>query len=467
MESYSEDLKNLAFTIWDYSELKFHELKSSQAQIEVLQKYGFAVTKNVAGIETAFTASFGNDSGPQIGYLGEFDALSGLSQVADCPERMEREKGGCGHGCGHHLLGTASIGAAIQLKAYMEANNVDGRVIYFGCPGEEGGSGKAFMAKYGVFDGLDLALTWHPFNENAIFVGSMLANKQVYVRFKGVGSHAAATPHLGRSALDALEILHIGINFLREHMRSIERIHYAITDGGGVSPNVVQPYAEGIYLIRSDTTENVSRLYERFEKIVQGAALMTETQAEIVFDKACSNVVPNTVLERVLYESFKKLGCAEYTAEEKAYAKQFRDQYPDDNIYSEQILSLVADPQAEIRYLKDHLLYERIAPYAPSNAVGMGSSDVGDVSNVVPTSQIITACFAIGTVGHSWQEVAQGKSSIALKGMFKAADVLADAGKTLLNNPALIAEAKQELAQRQQHKGFVSPIPDGAMPRIR
>lgn len=467
MNEYKEDLKNLAFEIWDYCELKFKEIKSARAQIDILKKYGFEIKENLAGIETAFSASFGDDNGPQIGYLGEFDALAGLSQVADLPVRQELIKDGCGHGCGHHLLGTAAIGAAIQLKNYIMENKIGGRVIYFGCPAEEGGSGKAFMAKYGVFDNIDIALTWHPFNENGIFVGSMLANKQVYVKFKGIGSHAAATPFLGRSALDALEIANIGINFLREHIRDNERIHYAVTNTGGVSPNVVQPYAEGIYLMRSNTTENVNLLYERFEKIIQGAALMTETEYEIVFDKACSNIVPNNVLEKVLYDSFVKLGCPEYTKEEKEYAQKFRDTYPEENIYSEQILAFVENKEEEIEYLKNHVLYEKIGPYSNINPITMGSSDVGDVSNVVPTAQVITACFAIGTVAHSWQEVAQGKSSIALKGMYKAADVMADSGITLFNNTFLIDEAKKELAKRQNNKGFISPIPDGAKPIIK
>lgn len=218
--------------------------------MELLEKHEFEIESGLAHIPTAFKAVYGKGK-PAIGFLGEFDALSGLSQEADKLERKEVEKGACSHGCGHHMLGTASIGAAFQLKDYIEENNLDAKVIYSSYPGEEGGSGKAFMAKTRVFDDANIALTWHPFNGNAILTGSMQANKQVYIRFYGQGSHAAFSPELGRSALDGLELLNVGLNFLREHIKSDERLHYAITDTGGKSPNVVQAFAEGLYLLRA------------------------------------------------------------------------------------------------------------------------------------------------------------------------------------------------------------------------
>ncbi len=463
MEKYKEILENLAKDIWDFAEIKFHEEKSARAQIEILKSFGFTVKENLAGIPTAFSAEFGE--GTTIGFLGEFDALSGLSQVEDLPVREEKIKGACGHGCGHHLLGAASVGAALELKDYIEENNLNARVIYFGCPGEEGGSGKAFMAKAGVFDDVDIAISWHPFNGNGIIAGSMLANKQVYVEFKGKSSHAAGAPHLGRSALDALEITNIGVNFLREHMQDVERIHYSIIDAGSTSPNVVQNYAKGLYLIRSKNTPMVDALYERFEKIVEGAGLITETQGNIIFDKACSNIVPNSVVEEVLYESFNELGPVQYTDAEREYAQQFRDTLSEDAVKSDLILSLVPDKESEMQYLLDNVLYEKIAPYKFLNSISMGSSDVGDVSNVVPTSQIAVACYAVGTVGHSWQEVAQGKSSIAMKGMIKAAEVMSLAGRKFIENPSLIEKAKTEFLQRRG-PNFISPIPDGAKPNI-
>ncbi|MCI5642971.1 MAG: amidohydrolase [Peptoniphilus sp.] len=465
MDKYNDELIKLAKNIWEFAEIKWKEYKSVEAQKEILKKYGFKIKENLADLPTAFSAEFGDEGGINIGILGEFDALSGLSQVEDLAERKEKVKGECGHGCGHHLLGTASIGASLKIKDYIEKNNLKAKVIYFGCPAEEGGSGKAFMAKAGCFDVADIAITWHPFTGNAIFTGSLQANKQVYVRFRGKGAHAAASPHLGRSALDGLELVNIGVQFLREHMQDFERIHYSIIDPGSASPNVVQPYAEGLYLIRSKNTEYVNRLYERFKKIVEGAGLMTETEPEIIFDKACSNVIPNSIIEKELYKAFLEEGPVEFTEEEINYARKFRETYPQDNIESENTIGFAEDKNAELNYLKENILYDKILDYKHSNEIVMGSSDVGDCSNVIPTAQIITACFAIGTAGHSWQEVAQGKSSIAMKGMLKAADVMARAAISFIENPELVKKAKEELIKVRGEK-FISPIPDGLKPRM-
>ncbi|MDU2115954.1 MAG: amidohydrolase [Peptoniphilus lacydonensis] len=465
MDKYNEELMNLAKDIWGYAEIKWKEYKSVEAQKEILKKYGFKINENLAGLPTAFSAEYGNSNGITIGFLGEFDALSGLSQVEDLTERKEKVKGACGHGCGHHLLGAASIGATLKLKDYINEKNLKARVIYFGTPAEEGGSGKAFMAKAGCFDNLDIAITWHPFNGNAVFTGSLQANKQVYVKFRGKGAHAAGAPHLGRSALDGLELVNIGVQFLREHMQGFERIHYSIIDPGSASPNVVQPYAEGIYLLRSKDTEHVNRLYDRFEKIVKGAALMTETDSEIIFDKACSNIIPNSVIEEELYKAFLEEGPIEFTDEEIEYAKKFRETFPVDNIESETTIGFAEDKNSELNYLKENVLYDKILDYKHSNNIMMGSSDVGDCSNVVPTAQIVTACFSIGTAGHSWQEVAQGKSSIAMKGMLKASDVMANAAKRFIENPELIKKAHEEFIEARGEK-FISPIPDDTKPRM-
>lgn len=465
MDKYNDELMQLAKNIWGFAEIKWKEYKSVEAQKEILKKHGFKINDNLADLPTAFSAEYGDSKGSTIGFLGEFDALSGLSQVEDLAERKEKIEGACGHGCGHHLLGTASIGAALKLKDYIDENNLKARVIYFGCPAEEGGSGKAFMAKEGCFDDLDIAITWHPFNGNAIFTGSLLANKQVYVKFRGKGAHAAGSPHLGRSALDGLELVNIGVQFLREHMQDFERIHYSIIDPGSASPNVVQPYAEGIYLLRSKDTEHVNRLYERFEKIVEGAGLMTETEPEIIFDKACSNVIPNPVIEEELYKAFLEEGPIEFTEEEIEYAKKFRETYPIENIESETTIGFSEDKNAELSYLKENILYDKILDYKHSNDIMMGSSDVGDCSNVVPTAQIIAACYAIGTTAHSWQEVAQGKSSVAMKGMLKASDVMARAAMSFLDNPELIERAHEEFIKVRGEK-FISPIPDGVRPRM-
>ena len=465
MDKYNDELIKLAKNIWEFAEIKWKEYKSVEAQKEILKKYGFKINDNLADLPTAFSAEYGDEDGVTIGILGEFDALSGLSQVEDLAERKEKIEGACGHGCGHHLLGTGSIGAALKVKDYIEENKPKARVIYFGCPAEEGGSGKAFMAKAGCFDVADIAIAWHPFTGNAIFTGSLQANKQVYVKFRGKGAHAAASPHLGRSALDGLELVNIGVQFLREHMQGFERIHYSIIDPGSGSPNVVQPYAEGLYLLRSKNTEYVNKLYERFEKIVEGAGLMTETEPEIIFDKACSNVIPNPIIEEELYKAFLEEGPIEFTEEEINYARKFRETYPDENIESENTIGFAEDKKGEVNYLRENILYDKILDYKHSSEVGMGSSDVGDCSNVVPTAQFITACFAIGTTAHSWQEVAQGKSSIAMKGMLKASDVMARAAISFIEKPELIDKAREEFIKVRGEK-FISPIPDGARPRM-
>lgn len=294
-----DDFENLAKEIWNNPELKFEEIKSSNLQMDFMERQGFTIEKNLADMPTAFSATWGS-TGPKIAFLGEFDALSGLSQKPDINEKEVLIKGCPGHGCGHHLLGVASMEAAIRLKEYIEENDLEATIIYFGCPGEEGGSGKAFMVKYGVFDNVDIALTWHPFNHNHVITGSMLSNIQCYVTFNGISSHAASSPQLGRSALDALEITNIGIQFLREHMEDTDRIHYSIIDSGSKSPNVVQADAKGLYLIRSKNNKSVLSLFNRFKDIVKGSALISGVDYNIEFDKACSNVIPNETLEKVL-----------------------------------------------------------------------------------------------------------------------------------------------------------------------
>jgi len=464
-DNYFKELKELGSKIWDYSEIKFKEYKSVDSMVKLLKEEGFNVEENLAGIPTAFSASYGSGK-PVIGILGEFDALSGMSQVENSYEKQSVEGRENGHGCGHHLLGVAGIGAVLNVRDYLRENNREGTIVYYGCPGEEGGSGKAFMVKNGVFDGVDIALTWHPYNVNAVMSGSMLANIQVVVNFKGISSHAAASPNLGRSALDALEIVNIGVNFLREHIKDEERIHYAITDTGGISPNVVQASASGLYLIRAKTTEDVKKLYERFIKIVKGAALITETEYEIVFDKACSHVVPNTVLEKLIYSSFKKVGIPNYSEEDEKIASEYRKTFTEDDVKGEMLLGLAEDPVELLEYLNENVLFKRLQEYTHSEKTFMGSTDVGDVSNVVPTAQAMVACFAIGTPGHSWQEVSQGKTDYAFKGMQTAADVMGESAITVFENPNIITEAKEELAKRQNYKAFESPIPDGAKPHI-
>ena len=468
MHKYYDKLAALSDQIWDYAELKFAEHKSAAAMVEFLKEEGFEVETGLGEIETAYKATFGHGK-PVIGILGEFDALDGMSQQADVAEKIAREGTTCGHGCGHHLLGTAGIGAAMILRDYFKETGKEGTVVFFGCPGEEGGSGKAYMARAGVFDICDIIYSWHPGGSNGVMTGSYQANCQVYFKFKGTTAHAAGSPHLGRSALDAVELMNVGVNYMREHMESTDRIHYAVLDTGGISPNVVQAHATVLYLIRSISTEKVLALYERVQKIAKGAALMTETDVEIVFDKGCSNVIPNGVLEQVIYESMQRVGVPEYTEEELAYAQQFKNtfsaaQFAADLGVSGTGCSKKSKEATLKQILEEGPMHTFVAPHEHSDANMMGSTDVGDASYCAPTAQFVAATYAFGSPAHSWQMVAQGKSSIAHKGQMYAAEVLADAAIRAIEDPEIIEKAKAEFIETTGGKPYQCPIPADVKP---
>lgn len=467
VENYEELLTELNASIWDYAELKFGEFRSAQALEKLLEQNGFEVRSSVAGMETAFTATCGSGS-PVIGILAEYDALSGLSQEAGETCQKPREGTDNGHGCGHCLLGTASVGAALIVKDYLEGHKKNGTVVLAGCPAEEGGSGKAYMARAGIFDRLDIALTWHPGGGYAVLTGSLQANCQAYFRFKGVSSHAAGAPHLGRSALDALELMDVGVNYMREHMEPVDRIHYAITDTGGSSPNVVQNHAEVLYLIRSENTEKVRKLYERVCKIARGAAMMTETAVEIVFDKACSNTISNEVLEQLLYESMERVPLPVYSEEELKFAAEMKKTITDRDIESDLSISFMEGREkrgAEARY-RELVMSDFVVPHRHREVLVAGSSDVGDVSHTVPTAQFIGGCFVPGTPAHSWQMVSQSKSETAVKGMLYAARVLADAAIRVIEDPQIAVLAREEFKTVTEGKAYCCPIPPDVLPNM-
>lgn len=454
--------------VWDHPETAFQEFKSAEILCELLEKEGFSVEKNLAGIATAFSGRFGHGK-PVMGILGEFDALSGLSQVCAATEKAAVADGEPGHGCGHNLLGAGSIAAAVAMKEYLEKNGKEGTVIFYGCPGEEGGSGKGFMARDGVFDELDFAVSWHPGDQNAVSVGSSLANYQIFYRFYGLSSHAAASPELGRSALDAVELMNTGVQYLREHIIQEARIHYAITNTGGYSPNVVQPFAEVLYLIRAPKNEQVKEIFERVNDIAKGAALMTGTRMEMQFVKACSNLVDNTVMEEVLQKNLETIKRESFTEEELEFARKISETYGGNEIDINQVLSRYeksrkAEVGALLRAHKDDVLSDFIVPLMDVEVGMAGSTDVGDVSWVCPTAQINTVTEAAGTPGHSWQQVSQGKSSVAHKGMLFAGKVMAGAMIDLLEDPSLVIKAKEELASRVGENGYEAPIPKDIRP---
>ncbi len=455
-------------SIWEYAETAFQEFKSMDKLCEALEQEGFKVEKGVGDIPTAFTGTYGHGK-PVIGLLGEFDALSGLSQVGGCPEKKALVPGAAGHGCGHNCLGTASLAAAIAVKNYLEHNlQVSGTVIYFGCPGEEGGSGKAFMAREGVFKDLDAAITWHPSSTNNVTSGSSLANYQVKYRFYGTSAHAAGDPHLGRSALDAVELMNVGVQFLREHMIDEARVHYAILDAGGYSPNVVQPYAEVLYLIRSPKNSQVEELYQRVNKIAQGAALMTETRMEMEFIKGCSNTIPNNVLEAQLYENFKEIGVPKYTPEEHEFARQVIAHYEaGPNAMDGAAGTTKAWGKELAEYQAEHgvSLNDFLLSLQSYDKASAGSTDVGDVSWNCPTAQIHVVTTAAKTPGHSWQFTSCNRTSIAHKGVNCAGKVMGATVIDLIENPEIIKKANEEFLERLGGETYKCPIPAGIKPQ--
>jgi len=455
----------LSHQIWEYAELSLKEFRSAALYVEKLKAEGFSVRENLGGIPTAFSGAWGSGR-PVIGILGEFDALSGLSQAAGEVSPRPLVPGGAGHGCGHNMLGAAAFAAACGVKRFLQASGLPGTVVFYGCPGEEGGAAKAFLAREGVWRELDAALSWHPGDTNEITTGTNNSCTQVLYKFKGVAAHAAGDPEHGRSALDAVELMNIGVQFLREHMKDEARIHYAIIDGGGVSPNVVQPTSSVLYMVRSRDVPDTLALQERVDKIAQGAALMTETSYERVFVDGTANTLPNPPLEKCLYENMLSLPLPAYTAEERAYAAALRETY-----VSEGLPGLGAKKDAaiaeEVRTLSDggkKALNDFLLPYYSGEDFTPGSTDVGDVSWLTPTAQFTALCFPAGAPGHSWQNVSCGGSSIGDKGLLWAAKVLCGAAADLLSDPALLASAREDFQKRTGKHGYVCPIPPDAVP---
>ena len=450
IEGKRERLIEVSNCIWSYAETGFQEHKSAALLCDILEKEGFTVERGAGGIETAFVASFGSGR-PVAAILGEFDALSGLSQKGglDRPEALVMGAGG--HGCGHNLLGTGALAAAIAVRYYMEENRLPGTIRYYGCPGEEIGGGKTFMVRAGLFDDVDFALTWHPGTRNRVRSERSLACLEAHFRFTGKSAHAAASPHLGRSALDAVELMNIGVNYLREHIIPEARVHYAITNTGGFAPNVVQAEAEVLYYIRAPRVSQAREIYERVCDIARGAALMTGTEVHIDLDAALFDLIPNRTLETVLQRHYEAFGAPVFDEEERAFARRIQ----------------ATLSQAEIDFdtgkapaLKGKVLSDVVEPLPEREAFLFASTDVGDVSWVVPTAQISAATFAVGTPLHTWQVVSQGATSVGHKGMLHAGKVLAAAAIEGMQNPQLIDQAKAELAERLNGERYVSPLPE-------
>lgn len=455
----SEIISQVNDQIWSFAEVGYQEYKSAELLKSKLQEKGFSITDNVAGIPTAFTASWGEGK-PIIGFLAEYDALPQLSQKAEA-KREALAEGEPGHGCSHNVLGAGILGGVLGLQQEMIKDDLPGTIVFYGCPAEELLSGKVFMAREGVFDDLDLALTWHPGQANIVLNASMLAQNQVKFTFKGITSHAAADPHNGRSALDAVELMNVGANYLREHIPDKGRVHYAITHGGG-APNIVPAYAQSWYYVRAPHREQVEDIYSRLLKIAEGAAMMTGTTVEVEFIAGCYDPLPNESIAKVLHTSMIEAGPIEWSDEDKCLARQIEQTIP-------------AEMQSQLRYLlnlsEEDLDESGLVGKIPNQVLTVreafpGSSDIGDVSRITPLALFGTTCSSINTPAHSWQQVAQAGSSIAHKGAVLAAKTLALAGSKYLRSPALVQEARDEFTASTKGKGYICPIPDDVKPNI-
>jgi aminobenzoyl-glutamate utilization protein B len=465
IEARKEMLFKISDSIWDFAETRFEEYKSSEILCKVLAEEGFTIQKGLAGMETSFIASYGSGK-PVIGFLGEFDALYGLSQEAGIAEKKPLVEGGKGHGCGHHALGVGALAAALAVKEYIKENQIKGTVKYFGCPGEEIGCGKAYMAREGCFDDLDAAITWHPLNTNSVMNCTSLATCAVLFKFHGTSSHAAASPHLGRSALDAVELMNIGVNFLREHVEQETRLHYAIIDTGGRNPNVVQAEASVMHEMRAPKLSQITDIYDRIVDIAKGAALMTGTKFDVVFEMAASNLLNNNVLQSLLYEKFVEVGPVPVDSKDIEFAKKIRDTLSQrQKKFDEGLAAAMFRAGSDvISQISGKEVIDIIYPYDPVEAQAMASTDVGDVSWIVPTAQITTTCYAKDTAGHSWQMVAQGKSDLCHKGLLQAGKVMALAGAELLENPHLVEKAREEFDRKRSGETYKCPIPSEVKP---
>jgi aminobenzoyl-glutamate utilization protein B len=455
----------LSDEIWGYAETGFEEEKSAEAMVKVLTNNGFEVTQGIDGMPTAYVGVYGSGR-PVVDLLAEYDALFGMNQTADVPEFQPITNAeDTGHGCGHELLGAGSIAAAILCKEYLQRTKKQGTVRIVGCPAEESGSSKAYLARDGFFQNTDVALTWHPGTINQVCTGSSQSCLGLFFKFHGVSAHAAAAPFLGRSALDACELMNVGVNYLREHIEPTECIHYAYANAGGKAPNVVQSEAAVKYFIRSSTNEKCLVLKERVINCAKGSALMTGTTMDIVFDEGLSNTISNFALEKILLDAFKKEYHGDYTQEELAYAQCFKNTFDTEKI-KDTVSPHVADRQRLMENINGRPINDYIVENIPNDNCTMGSTDVGDVSWVVPTEQINTACFSLGADAHSWQWVAQGKSKIAHKGMLLAGRVLAAAAQDMIENPEKLEAVKDEFKKRLYDRQYHCLIPDDIKPHI-
>ena len=423
INSHQQQFEKIALQIWDIAEVGYQEYQSSSLLKASLAKEGFRIEENVADIPTAFIAEYGQGL-PVIAILGEFDALPGLAQSAS-PYREKYKENIAGHACGHHLFGAGSAWASVVIKEWLSSNNKKGTIRFYGTPAEEGGSGKVYMAREGLFDDVDIVLHWHPSSDNHARPRTSNSNKSARFSFKGISAHAASAPEKGRSALDGVESMNMMVNLMREHMPQDSRIHYVITKGG-LAPNVIPDEAEVYYYVRHPKRQMVGELFDRVVKAAKGAAMGTETSVSFEVMHGNYSLMPNDTLQKIMHEKLSARGGIVYSLEEKKFANT--------------IYKTLVNPIAQVGDQENVLSYKQTHGY--------GSTDVGDVSWLVPTAGLRISTWVPGTSAHSWQAVAAGGTTIGLKGTKLAAEILSETAIEIYLDPAIASKAKQELQRR-------------------
>ena len=451
--------------IHDFAEISYEEVQSAALLCEILEKEGFEVKKGLAEMPTCFTGSWGSGR-PVMGILGEYDALEALSQVSSCTTKKPLKEGAPGHGCGHCSLGTGALLAAIAVKEYLKENKLEGTIIYFGCPAEEGAGSKQFMARAGLFNDCDFVYTWHPSTQNDISADTSTAIMGGNFAFTGITAHAGGSPWLGRSALDAAELMSVGCNYLREHIPDGQRIHYAYSDVGGSAPNVVQGHACVKYEVRARSVKEVIALWDRVVKVAEGAAHMTETTVNIEKTMAFSDHTNNSVLAEIASGCLQELGAPEWDEEDYALARGFLNSYEEMQMKGirESIIAQYGEENLEAVMARP--LSSAVIPYdKKSGEFKGGSTDVGDVSYCAPTCEVHVACACIGNIGHTWQMAGQSGSRIAHKGLLRAAEVIALSCIRTMKDPEAMEKAKAELLKKNGGR-YTCPLPDEVKPPI-
>ena len=453
--------------IHDFAELSYQENNSMEVLTELLREEGFTVETGLADMPTCFTGTWGSGK-PVMGILGEFDALDKLSQKGGVYVRSPLQEGAPGHGCGHCTLGVGSLAGAVALKDYLEAHDLSGTVIYFGCPAEEGAGAKQFMARAGLFDAVDFVYTWHPDTVNAVPNSCTTAIMGANFEFFGNTAHAGANPWLGRSALDAAELMSVGCNYLREHMKDGQRVHYAYADAGGTAPNVVPDHAKVKYEVRAAGVHAMKQLFERVVQVAKGAAIMTETRMEYEITMAFSDMRNNSVLAGIASECLAEAGAPLWEESDYALAKAFLDSY--DERTREDILQGLKKRFGEdaLPGILEKPLHSQVLSYDPDPDHMIregGSTDVGDVTYTVPACELRVAAACMGNVGHTWQMTGQAGSVLAHKALLKAGEAIALCCVRTMQQPEAVERARQETLRRNNGK-YVCPLPDHVMPPV-